>query len=184
MDEAVTKRTDFRKKLLNRWYALWPVTAVLILFPINNLPLRIAILAASAALWAGLIYFYWNNRIARFGAFACVGIVAVFLLLPGKHPNILELRQSYLDALNKYEGTRYIWGGENRLGVDCSGLVRSGLIVANYKQGLMKLNPALVREGFSLWWHDCSARALGEQYRFKTRLLFPAESIDKLNVQS
>lgn len=92
-----------------------------------------------------------------------------------------DLRRNYVGSLLKYEGTRYIWGGENWLGIDCSGLVRSGLIAANYRQGILHLNPSLVREGFSLWWHDCSARALGEEYRGRTRLLVSAASINVID---
>ena len=34
----------------------------------------------------------------------------------------------------------YYWGGENKIGIDCSGLIRKSLIVANYKRGLLTLH--------------------------------------------
>jgi hypothetical protein len=181
VDENAAKIANLRKALLKRWYALWPITAALILYPINNLPIRIAILLALTALFAGLLYFYWQKRLIRFGTLAFGIIAGLFLLLPGRNPNTSELRQQYVKCLYKYEGTKYIWGGENWLGIDCSGLVRSGVIVANYRQGFFTLNPGLVREGLGLWWHDCSARALGEEYRHKTRLLFSAKSVNEID---
>jgi hypothetical protein len=174
-------RGKYRRALLKRWFVLWAIAPALVLYPINNLPIRIALLFSLAALWGGLLYFYWRVKTIRFGALAVAGVVFLFLILPGKEPDASRLRETYVESLRKYEGTRYIWGGENRLGVDCSGLVRKGLITANYRQGISTLNPGLVREGFSLWWHDCSARALGEGYRQRTRLLFSAESINQID---
>jgi cell wall-associated NlpC family hydrolase len=80
----------------------------------------------------------------------------------------------------KYEGTRYVWGGENRLGIDCSGLVRKGLINANIRLGLQTLNPRLVRSALDLWWHDCSAKALRDEYRNYTARLSQAQNINDI----
>ncbi|MBI3986575.1 MAG: C40 family peptidase [Lentisphaerae bacterium] len=33
-----------------------------------------------------------------------------------------------VQCLRRYEGTLYVWGGENRRGIDCSGLVRKKVI--------------------------------------------------------
>jgi len=174
-------RSEYHRALLKRWFVLWVIAAALALYPINNLLIRIGLLLSLAALWGGLLHFYWKVKAIRFGALAVVGLVFLFLILPGKESEVSKLRETYVETLANYEGTRYIWGGENRLGIDCSGLVRKGLIVANYRRGIWTLNPGLVREGFSLWWHDCSARALGEGYRQRTRLLFSSESINQID---
>ncbi len=174
-------RGKYRRALLKRWLFLWVIAAALVAYPINNLPIRIGLLLSVAGLWGGLLYFYWRVKTIRFGALAVAGVIFLFLILPGKERDASRLRETYVESLRKYEGTRYIWGGENRLGIDCSGLVRKGLIIANYKQGIWSLNPALVREGLSLWWHDCSARALGEGYRQRTHLLFSADSINQID---
>ena len=55
------------------------------------------------------------------------------------------LRQKYVDSLVRYEGTKYVWDGENRLGIDCSGLVRKGLIDAAVRAGISTWNPRLIR---------------------------------------
>jgi cell wall-associated NlpC family hydrolase len=83
--------------------------------------------------------------------------------------------------LRGYEGTRYVWGGENRLGIDCSGLVRKALVNANVSEGVRSLNPSALRTAISLWWNDCSARALGEGHRELTQHLFDASSINQLD---
>ena len=132
-------------------------------------------------LWGGLLIFNWQKRMIRAFLLACTGVIALFLILPGRTGDASKLRTSYVASLGNYEGTIYIWGGESRLGIDCSGLVRKGLIMADYHQGISTLNPALLRTGFSLWWHDCSAQALGEEYRHGTRQLFSAPSLNELD---
>jgi len=107
-------------------------------------------------------------------------LIAGILVSPGRNADTQQLCNVYLRSLQTYEGTRYIWGGENTLGIDCSGLVRAGLIKANVEQGLLTLNPELVRFGLSLWWHDCSAKALGEEYRGLTRRITSSPSINLL----
>jgi hypothetical protein len=177
---ASTARNHYRA-WQNRWYLVWPVTLALMLYPINDFWTRTGLLASLAMLWGGLLFFNWHKRIIRSLLLFCTGIAACFLVWPGRAPDTSKLRASYVASLGNYEGTTYIWGGENRLGIDCSGLVRKGLIMADYRQGISTLNPALLREGFSLWWHDCSAQALGEEYRHGTQLLFGAQSINKLD---
>lgn len=175
------QKAGFKRVLRKRWFALWPITAALLLYPISNFATRVATLFAFAGLYLGLVYFCWNKRVIRFGALIGGGLLGLFLLLPPKGVQTTSLRQRYIDALGTYTGTRYVWGGENRMGIDCSGLARSGLIVAEYKEGISALNPGLIREGISLWWNDCSARALGEEYQQRTRRLFSSPSINELD---
>ncbi|MFN2599036.1 MAG: NlpC/P60 family protein, partial [Pyrinomonadaceae bacterium] len=51
------------------------------------------------------------------------------------------MRRAYIASLESYEGTRYVWGGENSRGIDCSGLVRRGLINADFHEGVVTANP-------------------------------------------
>jgi hypothetical protein len=55
-------------------------------------------------------------------------------------------------------------------------LVRAGLIKASWQQGLETLNPRLVRYSLSLWWHDSTAKAMGEEYRQQTKHVLKAAS--------
>ncbi len=153
-----------RKRWLISWIALWPIAFIFFLYPINDRPLRIGLIISLLGLWIGCLYFGWRNRLVRFGLLLCTAVTAGFLICPGRSYETITLRTAYTQSLRSYEGTRYVWGGENKLGIDCSGLVRAGLIKASLEQGLATLNPGLVRHSLLLWWHDSTAKALGEEY--------------------
>jgi hypothetical protein len=174
-------KSGVRRALWKRWLALWPVTATLAAYPVRHGVLRIAVLCCVLLLWAGLLGFYWRKKWLRAIAFALAVFTGVCFVLPGKRISTKNLRECYTLSLRSYEGTRYVWGGGNRLGIDCSGLVRAGLINADLREALHTLNPALLRAGTSLWWHNCSDRALGEEYRQLTRHLFDAPSLNQLD---
>jgi hypothetical protein len=161
---------------------LWILAACLILFPINNLPLRVGILLAFLGAYGGLVFVFRGRKPVVIGLLALGAAAGLFLICPGRQPEAQSLRNAYLRSLRTYEGTRYIWGGENRLGIDCSGLIRASLIKANFEQGLLTANPRLVRFSLSLWWHDCSAKALSEEYRGLTRRIARASSINLLEL--
>jgi cell wall-associated NlpC family hydrolase len=102
-------------------------------------------------------------------------------VLPGRTTDAAKLRARYVRSLSSYEGTRYVWGGENLLGIDCSGLVRRGLINASFTEGIVTANPGLIREAFALRWFDCSANALRQEYRHQTRRTLSVRSIRQLD---
>ena len=91
------------------------------------------------------------------------------------------LRDKYIKSLLNYEGTKYIWGGESKYGIDCSGLIRCGMINTNMKEGIKELNSRLIREALFLWWNDCSAKELGNGYRNKTIQIATAKSINEID---
>ena len=78
---------------------------------------------------------------------------------------IRELRQCYLDELRRYEGTSYVWGGENRLGIDCSGLPRKALRNALLKTAFSCGRGKRLKYALESWWFDASASALASGYR-------------------
>lgn len=103
-------------------------------------------------------------------AFWLAGIL--FIALPGRRVRDTEaLRGIYVSKLKSYDGTRYVWGGENHLGIDCSGLVRIGLADALFEYGLRHLDPSALRSGFHLWWRDSNAVDLGRPASVLTTLL-------------
>lgn len=170
------------KKLWFRaWIILWPITIVLFLYPIENRPLRIGLILSLLGLWVGCLYFGWRRSTIRLVIILGTLITTVFLICPGRNVGAESLRNEYVKSLRSYEGTRYIWGGENGFGIDCSGLVRAGLIKASFQQGFLTFNPRLTRFALSLWWHDASAEALGQEYRHQTQRLLAAANLNELN---
>ncbi len=170
------------KKLCFRsWIIVWPITIVLFLFPIENRPLRIALILSLLGLWVGCLYFGWRRPPLRIFLLLSSFITSGFLICPGRNFDAKSLRNEYVAALRSYEGTRYVWGGESKLGIDCSGLVRAGLIKASLQQGIVTLNPHLVRYALSLWWHDSTAKALGNEYRHQTKHMLTIGGINELD---
>jgi hypothetical protein len=163
------------------WIVLWPLSVCLFFYPINSLLIRVGLLASLLGVWAGCFLFGRRNKIFCAALLLLTFLIVGFLICPGKDYDRKQLRDAYVRALRSYEGTRYIWGGEDMLGIDCSGLVRAGLIKATFKEGLLTFNPRLTRFALSLWWHDASAEALGQEYRQQTRRLFATSSINELD---
>lgn len=147
------------------WLTLLAVTGLIALFPVAYRATRVLLLLCAVALWL------WGAMLVRKRKAVAALVLALPLVgvawlgLPGRPADPSELRTAYAECLLKYRGVRYVWGGEGRLGIDCSGLVRRGLIDANVAVGVRTLNPRLLRAALSLWWHDCSARALRDEYR-------------------
>ena len=170
-----------QKSWFSLWLVSWPITVILFLYPINNLLLRCGLILSLLGWLAGCLYFSWSKPIIRFAILLSAFVITGFLICPGRNYTTESLRTAYVASLRSFEGTRYIWGGENKRGIDCSGLVRAGLIKASWQQGLETLNPRLVRYSLSLWWHDSTAKAMGEEYRQQTKHVLKAASINSLD---
>ncbi|MBI3880490.1 MAG: C40 family peptidase [Verrucomicrobia bacterium] len=170
-----------RKVLGICWRLAGLLCVLLVLYPIANTLSRIAVIGFGGLFWLGALLLFWQKRLVRFTALALAAVPGVFLILPGRNPDQTRLRAAYVSELKSFEGTRYVWGGENFLGVDCSGLVRKGFINACAKQGLTTLNPRLVRAVISLWWFDTSAEAMGNEYRGVAKVLDHARSLNQFD---
>ena len=171
-----------------RWrkigFVIWLILFALLLlahwFPIRFGALRFALVADAMTLWLLALWLFWPYKTAR--GVLVLGLIAplIIILAPDKPQNPQELRAQYVRALQSYEGTPYIWGGESKRGIDCSGLMRCAFIDANIAQGRSTLNASAIRAAFSMWWNDASAKAIKEEYRGDTRLLFVSPSINHI----
>lgn len=170
-----------RRSLLVPWALLIALFVVLIRQSVSYGITRLAIVLTGITVIAGLIYFLWRLVIVRWGLILCIAGFSIFLVLPGDMAAGRNLQPQYLSMLRSYEGSPYIWGGENHLGIDCSGLVREGLIQANLHHGFQTKNPALIRKGLEMWWFDAGADALMQGYRNYTQQQFDAKSINMIN---
>ncbi len=135
-----------------------------------------ALLAAAALFFVvtGLSLLRRKRLAAGVTAALVVAVVAV-AVWPAPAAPPPGFADTLVASLRRYEGTPYYWGGEKASGIDCSGLIRRGLMDACVTEGWK--NPALWRRAAELWWHDSSARALRDGYRGWTRRLGTADSI-------
>ncbi len=156
------------------------IELALLLYPINIGILRALEIAFALAFLASASIALWRFKILRYLPAAILLCLIAAILAPGRPIDSKRLTQRYAEELKSYEGVRYFWGGENALGIDCSGLVRKGLIAANMKEGILRTNPAALREALFLWSHDCGARELGEGYGGRTRQAFKAGSVNAI----
>ena len=164
------------------WLAAFGFLIALALFPVSYRITRVISLALVFAVWLGLISIVWRQRLLRYGLLGITLLAAVFLALPSRgSPPTETLRADYIAGLLRYEGVRYYWGGETARGIDCSGLVRRGLIDALLRCGLRTLDAGLVRQAIGFWWHDCTASALGEQHRSLTVHVLDTPSVNALD---
>jgi len=168
-----------RKRLLSLWMLVCFGSVAVLLFPIRFGLLRAVLLAGIAAAWAGALWLFYNRRPLRLALLAAVAVLVAVLSLPGHTADAGALRRRYVTSLQSYLGTPYVWGGETRTGIDCSGLIRRGMIDAELTEGLRTANGTLIRGAAALWWDDCSARALGEEYHGRTALLRNVPSLNE-----
>jgi hypothetical protein len=166
---------------LAAWLFLWLMLSALILYPVSTGTLRALVLLCVYGLWGGALYLFWRRRVVRYALIVATACALAFLALPGGASDESALRSVYVSSLSGYEGTKYVWGGEGKFGIDCSGLVRRGLIDADFKHGLTTMNPKLLRESASMWWHDASAKSLLAGYGDRTKEILSAPSISELD---
>ena len=151
-----------RRFALLLWGVAWLWLAAVILYPVSIGLTRMAGSVLAGLLAAGGLALAWRYRWVRWTLMAIYGIVAAFFALPGRAEyDRVALRQEIARSLQRYEGVRYALGGENFLGIDCSGLVRRGTIDGTLLYGLRTCNPLLVRKAVALWGRDRSAREMG-----------------------
>ncbi len=170
-----------RRHLLLLWGSLWALFIILLCQPVSYGIMRLGSVIIGCVIWGSSLYLFWEKKLIR--AICIIGalLVTLLIILPGSPADPDTLAAAYVRELIRYEGTPYVWGGENKLGIDCSGLVRQGLIQANWKLGVKSGNPALVRKGFEMWWYDAGADALRDEYRNYTTKMLRYDSINQLD---
>lgn len=177
-------RDRARRALFSTARIAAPVGVFLLAIPVSKSSLRLALLASVAILWLAAVVRLWPARRARIAWLSATFLVTACLFGPGRDADPDELTRSYVRALRRYEGTRYVWGGEGRLGVDCSGLLRRARMDAELSVGIRSANPRLLRAAVARWWFDQSARAMLQGERGQTTVVAAAKSIRVLDLGS
>ena len=178
-----SRKADYRYLGRLAWMALFGATVFFWFYPVNIGLLRLYFLLTIPTLLVGGAVLLWHRERLRYVPVVILGLLLVVLILPGRSQDAHRLRERYVSALRSDEGTKYVWGGENGFGIDCSGLARRALINAHVREGLLSLNPSHLRDSLELWWYDCSARAMKQGYRDWTRHLFDADSVNELSAE-
>jgi hypothetical protein len=177
MRSQVPGRTRAHRRLLAAWRLAIAIWLVLWLWPVSFGITRLVEILLAVFIAGGALVIWWNRRAVRWSVLVTVILLLAVILLPGRAPSEVSLRQRYVHELKRFYGARYVWGGENRFGIDCSGLVRRALIRGLWKEGVFTANPRLIRKSGRIWWQDASAKALAEEIHGQTRSLGTVESL-------
>lgn len=137
--------------------------ALVIIIPYRTSLIRAGMLTLCCLAWAGLAALAFRHRMLRVVLIVATTLSALFLAT--NHPGNADadaLRRRFAERLKDYDGVRYVYGGENPRGVDCSGLVRAAMVRALVDCGFASLNAEMLRSAFTLWWRDTNAIQLGK----------------------
>jgi len=171
-------RFQLRQRVLRVWTWVGILTLTLWVYPVAYRTTRVMTVTGLVLCWAGAL-FLWKHRKAVTLPLAAVAVmVGTLTALPGRPVESSSLGRDYSAGLRVFRGVRYVWGGEGWLGMDCSGLVRQGLVWGQLKHGICTLNGRPVRDALSLWWNDCSAQAMRDGPSGLTRELSRAATIE------
>jgi len=171
------KLNDARKAASRVWIWSAILTGIVCLYPVEYQITRIAVVAGVATTWAGALVLWWKRKTIRVVLIVIGVLPAIAVCMPGRSVEPGILAADYSRGLRLFRGVRYVWGGEGLLGIDCSGLVRKGLVWGQLYHGLRTFNGKPIRDAIALWWHDSSALALRDGYRGWTAELFRADSV-------
>jgi hypothetical protein len=151
------------------WRTSFLVAMVLWYSPYVDVPIRLLTWAAIAVALVGAVIVYWPRPAIRWSLLGLYAALILFLAWPSHRPVDRPLLQSrYCAALKSYAGCRYIWGGQGYFGIDCSGFVQKGMMDALAMRGMTSLDPALLRDSLSLYWHRTTAKVIGEGFGGRT----------------
>ncbi|MEQ1877974.1 MAG: NlpC/P60 family protein [Bdellovibrionia bacterium] len=148
------------------------------LYPVGTSLNKIITVALALMILAQSMYVLGRKArmILAVAIFVPAATVMFWPALPSGTPG---LRETYLGELAGFEGTMYVWGGENSVGIDCSGLIRKSMVNALIKEGLKELRFDLTRKAAEIWFFDATAKALSEGFRGFTERKFDVDSVNE-----
>ena len=139
------------------------VLGLIIVLPWRTSLVRLGLIVLWVLVGTSLVRLVWRWKVWRTLLLLGLALFGVFVLLPGRDRiDTARLRQRFVHRLETYDGVRYVYGGENHRGIDCSGLVRAAMVRSLVDEGISSADPALLRAAFTLWWRDTNALQLGK----------------------
>lgn len=174
---------SLRKILFLVWLASLPSFVFLWCLPTNSLRIRLAIVAALGVFSIGILVIEWRRPFIRYGLLGAVFLILIFLLIPAskRSQDTSWLRYHYTISLLSYKESPYMWGGEGKRGMDCSGLTRRAMEDVLLNQGMRTFSPFYFREAGSLWWNDTTAEVMGQGYEGRMEFLVQTPSLNGLD---
>jgi len=149
--------------------------------PVQGKLMKLGFLGSLGIFCGGSVLLLWRVKLVPFLVLSILVLIAVLLVLPRKPVPVDQLRIDYVDRMLSFESTEYLWGGESRRGIDCSGLPRRALRDALLRYGLQHAHGGALRSYMEQWWFDASARALSDGYRGYTRSLETSGTIRSID---
>jgi hypothetical protein len=147
----------------------FPAALVLWYAPYVDFPIRVLTWISLAVALIGAIIVFWRRPAVRWSLIGLYLAAVMFFAWPSHRPvDENALRSKYCESLKAYMGCHYVWGGQGYTGIDCSGLVQKGMMDALATRGMAVLDPALLRDSLSLYWHRTTARVIGEGFGGRT----------------
>ena len=139
-------------------------------YPVNSFLARSTLITVFFLFWfSPYISGVRNKKFILIHGLATILLILFPYLLINKG-NKAQIKTLYLKNLQSFEGVAYYWGGENIIGIDCSGLPRKSLMNACFYTRNFE-------NAFELWWYDSSAKALKENYRNYTEKVISFSSL-------
>jgi hypothetical protein len=129
---------------------------VLLLTPIRNQLIRLGIIESILLQIAIITYFTWGVK--SIGKCLLGGFIVLIIFLVSTAKLYPPDADKYVAALKRYEHVPYVWGGETKKGIDCSGLIRMALFdvyLSDYKWGA----------ALHIFFFDAAAKDLGRKYK-------------------
>ena len=149
--------------------------------PVHSGITKLGFIICLVACITGILRILWKFKLARLVPAILALLLIVFSIIPSKPIDSKKLHQLYIEQLQSFEKTPYVWGGESSVGIDCSGLPRRALRNSLITYGLTQRNKSAIFYCLEQWWFDTSAMALGHGFRNFTYKLEPHGKIKDMD---
>lgn len=117
----------------------------------------VTLLACALTALAGVICLGKRRPRVVLPVLASMALLVLVGFATGGNANRASMRSEYVNRLKAYDHVRYVWGGETRFGIDCSGLARTALWETMLGTGTKARDWQLISQAARFWSRDLSA---------------------------